>query len=528
MGGHGRECVASAGRRCPPIASRAGLPNRAERVVARRVRSRPVREVPPALLLLRFSSMSSTRDVAKALDRPAAEVGQALAAISEDQWFDRKSARIQSRDLADAEIAFANADGGTIVVGLEAGSVEGVDRGPKHLNDLMQAHIDYCQPPVPATCRLVPCQRSTGEPDHLLVIEIRAGETVYANKKDEVFLRIGDETRRLTYAQRQELLYDRGRGSYESHATDATLEDVDEELLGAYADALEHPDPHRLLIARGLAVDHHLTVAGVLLFGKDPQRFLPEAFIRVLRYSGRERGAGSSQQLLRDERIEGPIPNQLVAAHALVAEEQPTRRALVGSTFDRVALVPEDAWLEGVVNAAVHRSYSLAGDHVRVEIFSDRIEITSPGRFPGLVNPADPLNAPRYARNPRVARVCADQHFGQELGEGIRRMFQEMRLAGLADPLYEQTPASVRLTLLGEPVDRQLEALLPRDTRTIVAALRDAGQLSTGEIAELLRVSRVTASKHLRALHAAGMITWSGKSPTDPRASWSLPPVDRG
>jgi ATP-dependent DNA helicase RecG len=150
----------------------------------------------------------------------------------------------------------------------------------------------------------------------------------------------------------------------------------------------------------------------------------------------------------------------------IVAEAQPRRRALkADGVVGEVPLVPEDAWLEGLVNAAIHRSYSLAGDHIRIEIFSNRIEITSPGRFPGLVDAANPLEAPRYARNPRIARVCADLQFGQELGEGIRRMFEEMRLAGLVDPLYEETPASVRLTLLGEPVDRQLEARLPRGAR---------------------------------------------------------------
>jgi len=148
---------------------------------------------------------------------------------------------------------------------------------------------------------------------------------------------------------------------------------------------------------------------------------------------------------------------------------------------------------------------------------------SSPGRFPGLFNAASPLDAPRYARDPRIARVCADQNFGQELGEGIRRMFDEMRLAGLVDPLYEQTSASVRLTLLAEPVDRQLEARLPRGSRQIMAALRDAGRLSTGEVAEAVGVSRPTAASHLRALRNAGLIVWIGKSPNDPRASWSLP-----
>jgi ATP-dependent DNA helicase RecG len=104
-------------------------------------------------------------------------------------------------------------------------------------------------------------------------------------------------------------------------------------------------------------------------------------------------------------------------------------------------------------------------------------------------------------------------------------MFDEMRIAGLADPLYDQTQGSVRLILLAEPVDRQLEARLPRDTRAIITLLRDAGQLSTGEIAEAIGTSRITASSRLKQLRDAGLVHWTGKSPKDPRASWSLPPA---
>lgn len=471
--------------------------------------------------------MSSTRDLGRALVLPSAGLGSALFDVAEDQWYDRKSSQVSARTLANHLVAFANADGGTIIVGLSEGRVQGTDHSPSHRNELMQAHVQHCEPAVPAEFRLLPCVNQKGHEDQLLVIEIRPGDTVYANKRDEVYLRIGDETRKLTFAQRQELLYDRGHGSYEARLVkNATVDDFDARLLGQYAKALTAPDPTRLAQARGLAEGDQLTVAGVLLFAVHPQFFLPEAFIRVLRYQGRERGTGSRQALVSDERAEGPLPLQLVEARRMIGEAQPKRRALGQSgTFEPIPLVPEDAWLEGVVNAAIHRSYSLAGDHIRVEIFSDRIEIESPGRFPGLFNEADPLSAPRYARNPRIARVAADQQFGQELGEGIHRMFDEMRIAGLADPLYEQTQASVRLTLFAEPVDRELEARLPRDSRVIIAALRAAGQLSTGEVAEAAGISRVTANTRLKQLQEIGLIEWTGKSPKDPRASWRVTPT---
>ena len=225
-------------------------------------------------------------------------------------------------------------------------------------------------------------------------------------------------------------------------------------------------------------------------------------------------------------KVEGPIPDQLLDARTQIKRLQPTRRALLAEgVFGEVPLVPEDAWLEGIVNAAVHRSYSAAGDHIRVDVFDDRMEISSPGRFPGLVDLSDPLDATRFARNPRIARVCSDLNFGQELGEGIRRIFEEMRQAGLSDPIYRQTSGSVELTLLAEPVDRRLDARLPGNAGAITAALRTANRLSTGEIADLLGVSRPVAQRDLAALREAGIIEWIGKSPRDPRAYWRLCPT---
>jgi ATP-dependent DNA helicase RecG len=159
---------------------------------------------------------------------------------------------------------------------------------------------------------------------------------------------------------------------------------------------------------------------------------------------------------------------------------------------------------------------------VRVEIFDDRVEVESPGRFPGIADTANPLQITRFARNPRIARVCADLHFGQELGEGIRRMFEEMRLAGLADPVYHQTSGSVRLTLTSAPVDRELEERLPAGARDLVRIVREAGRASTGELVEATGRSRPVVLRQLRALEAAGVLTWTGHSKKDPRAHWSL------
>ena len=466
----------------------------------------------------------AAHDLAEILALPPDVVGSRLVAMPESQWFERKGPLISAQKLSNALVAMANADGGTIVVGLGEGSVDGTDSDPVHRNVLMQAGVDLVLPPVRATTSLVDCVTTGGRPDHLLVFDVSPSSVVHATVRDEVYLRLGDHTRRLTFVERRELGYDKGQAGYEAEVVpDGRLDRLDDKLLVGYAARVGHADPVRLLTARGLLRQGRLTVGGYLLFARTPQDLFPNAHVRVSRFAGRDRGSGTRQRLTDDVRVEGPIPHLLTAIRRKVADVQPRRRALGrGGVFEDVPLVPEDAWLEGVVNAVVHRSYSLAGDHIHVDVFDDRIEIESPGRFPGIADLASPLDMTRFARNPRIARVCADLKLGEELGEGIRRMFEEMRLAGLDDPMYRQTAASVRLTLSGEPVSRELDSRLPEQTRLVVAALREANRLSTGDLALVMGLSRPSAIRKLNEMRAAGVLAWEGKSARDPRAYWRL------
>lgn len=467
----------------------------------------------------------STITAQQALIAPVAERGASLTAIREDQWFDRKSSRVKARTLADDLVAFANAEGGLIVIGISNGVVEGIDAVEATENEWRQAALDFTVPPVRTRANRVDCINSKGAHDHLLMLEIEPSPEVHATTKDEVFLRVGDETRRLTFAQRRELEFDKGQANYETTPIrDASLSDLDTELVNQYAQAVGHTDAMRLLMARGLmAPQATLTVGAILLFGRNPQAHFPEAHVRVLRYEGNERGAGKRQRLVADERIEGPIPTMLVAAHARVAELLPTRRALgVSGRFEKLGIIPRDAWLEGLVNAVVHRSYSIHGDHIRIELFDDRVEIHSPGRFPGVVDLNAPRAITRFARNPRIARVCADLNFGQELGEGIRRIFEEMDLAGLSDPEYHQTSGSVTLLLRSAPFDRSLDGRLPARAKRIMSVVRQTGRASTGDIVEETGLSRPIVLNQLHILQREGLIEWVGKSAKDPRAFWKL------
>ncbi|WP_419554335.1 ATP-binding protein [Candidatus Poriferisodalis sp.] len=467
---------------------------------------------------------AKTADLALAADMQ--QRGTLLLGLTEDQWFDRKGSRLGARQLGEVLVGFANADGGTIVIGLGDGRVEGINAaGAESWSGWQQAAMDFTMPTIPCETRFVECINHRGEQDRLLVVRIEASSVVHTTTDDTAFLRVGDETRKLRFDQRRELLADKGQAVYEATSLpNLSIEHFDTSLLDEYVQATGSSDVRRLLVARGLvAADGGVTVAAALLFAPTPQTWLPHAEVRIVRYRGRERGSGSRQQLLDDVRIDGPLPRQLEAARETVARLIPTRRALGREgRFRDVPIIPTDAWLEGLVNAVVHRSYSYGGDHIRFEIFDDRIEVHSPGRFPGLSDPVDPREVMRFARNPRIARVCAELRYGQELGEGIRRMFDEMRGAGLADPTYTQTSTSVQLTLSGFTVNVELEQQLKPRQKQLLGLLRAHDGLSTGDAVDASGWSRPVVLNDLGQLRELGLIEWLGRSRNDPWAYWRV------
>jgi len=448
-----------------------------------------------------------------------------LLTLPEGQYFERKSGRISPKDLAIPLVAMANAEGGAIVVGLHDGMVDGVE--PARVNALRQAAMDHTAPPVPVSHeeRVI---KVGGMSRTVLVIRVEPSDTLHSLTNGTAYLRVGDESRKLSAAQRQELAYDRGAAAYEGSPMKLTIEDLDQTQLGAYASALGAASVRQMLLARDL-LDRRgrVTVAACLLFDERPQREYPNAVVRVLRYGDTDPGLGARMSLEdgRDIRFEGSLPHQIIGAAAEIDQLMPKWQRLgEGGVFEATPRIPRDAWLEGLVNAVVHRSCSIMGDHIRVEIFPNRIQITSPGRFPGLVDPARPLEIDRYARNPRISRVCSDLGVTRELGEGIRRMFDEMRRRGLADPIYTQMSSSVRLVLVAsDAVPQEILSTLTPSARAILEVLRVTDQpLGTGQLAELAGISRMTATRGLSQLRDVGLVGWHGVSAKDPRATWRL------
>lgn len=445
-----------------------------------------------------------------------------LLSLGENQWFERKSFRIKPKDLAKTIVAMANAEGGVIAVGITNRTFDGRPTAAQD-NDLRQATFDHTDPTVRVDIEVLDVDHGA----QVLLFNVLPSERVHYLKSGECFLRVGDESKHLRADDILELRYTKGEQQFDATVPPrASLDDLNWDLVNEYAGAIGSSSASDALKARNL-VDREgrPRTAAVLLFGENPQEFFPNAYVRVLRFGDDERLPGYQQQLMTDQRFGGPLPEQISSAQSAIGAMLPEVRRLSGEgMFEDECLIPQDVWLEGLVNAVIHRSYSMAGDHIRFEVYPSRIEISSPGRFPGLVDPSKPETIARFARNPLIARGTAELRIGQELGEGIRRMFAGMRRVGFADPAYKQTSGSVILTL--NAVQRlDVGALdgLPRHAANVLSVLQASGRpMSTGEIAEALDLSTPPVRRALQAMREKRIVEWRGKSPRDPRAVWSV------
>lgn len=372
---------------------------------------------------------------------------QEILAREEGQTFDRKSINVDAKGLAVAITAMANADGGDIVVGLSDKSrrVEGVDQATEHVNDLLRVPFDYCVPSVQAQVEYIPCADENGHDNHLLVFHISASEKVHANQADEVYLRVGDKNKKLTFEERYTLMSDKGQIHFETAAVkSASLDDIDLTLVEDYISRLHYGKStiDFLIENRGYLVQKgeyaYPSVVCMLLFGKKPQDFFPRARVRFIRYEGTEEKVGREMNVIKDVTFEGTLRQQIEEAVAYLST-QVREHTFLGpkGLFVTEIEYPEFVRQEIVVNAVCHRDYNIYGTDIQVKMFDDRLVVESPGKLPGMVRPEN-IRRMHFSRNPLIAQYLKTYTYVKEFGEGVDRMCREMEAQGLRPVKYSQ------------------------------------------------------------------------------------------
>ncbi|NMN02350.1 ATP-binding protein [Bifidobacterium panos] len=467
--------------------------------------------------------------------------------MPEGQYFDRKSARIKPEDAVRHVIAFANASGGQLVIGIEDdGTVTGFRReNAKPIESFEQLSITLCAPAPVMQARRIPCVNAAGEDDVALVLDVAPSSNHVVEKRlgGDVYLREADKSVRLNREQVRALEYDKGQLCFEDEPVrgGADINDVDHEFLARYKRVIgaENMGDERLLEARDFLRGGQLTNAGVILFAADPMRFLPSAWVRVLRVDGTELRTGRNLNITKDVEFSGPLVNVVERAGALIEALLRDFQVLDDNVrFKTVSEYPRFAWFEGLVNAVAHRDYSLQGDYTRVMIFDDRMEITSPGTLPNRVT-LENMRTTRFARNPKICHVLTSFEMVRELNEGVHRMYEEMDELGLPAPEFSEPSGMVVKLVLRNDIVRRVpyvgaNDIVSRDgshqsdnrdftdvERMALDIVARDGKVITRTLAQQASVSTKTAFNALDSLAGRGLLAWHGSSRRDPRQYYS-------
>lgn len=454
------------------------------------------------------------------------ERGQFLDFISAYEYRRGGSVKKGSDDLA-REIArllsgMANADGGTLLVGVEADkSVTGIPYLPEELHDLTRAPQTLLIPPLNPYCEKVHLGNLL-----LLRFEVSAGMEVYRTTGGRTFYRIATENPAVPGEQIERLREAKKSFFYErQHATDAQWEDLEQDAIQALAEKTGDARDIKSFLAQGYhlldgpASKPALTMAALLLFAKDPSRWHPRCGIDFVKYEGTQREHGASLNVIKRIRFEAPLARLIDEAVGRIKEHIREKTVLYDLFFRERLEYPTFAWQEALINAVAHRDYSLTGAGIEVWMFDDRIEVRSPGWPPSPVtlDQLRQLKKVHFSRNPLIVRVLADLGYVREIGEGVPRMFQEMEQNGLMPPELAAEGFFFTVTLRNIPIydeatlrwlDRFGKSTLNvRQRRLLAYAFSHGRSFSTADYQRLGEVDRDTAYREIRGMVKLGIIT---------------------
>jgi ATP-dependent DNA helicase RecG len=434
--------------------------------------------------------------------------------------------------------ALANRTGGGVVVfGLDESqrfTVVGVG-DPQRLQEEV-AHL--------ATDDMEPRLRPVFTVDEIegnAVVAIEVGEVSTAQKPcfykqaglpKGAYIRVGNTNRQMTEYEVFGYLSSRGQPTDdEDPIPDATLDDLNERLLDSYLAELRGARPRaaflkgqredvldRLRVVRRVDGQLRPTLAGLLMFGKYPQEFLPQLMITFLQYYGttEEEKTPQGARFMDNRRFEGPITEMVAEAEAYIMGAM-RKASLIEGLFRRaIPEYPREAVREAIVNALAHRDYSpyVRGSYVQIRMFADRLEVQSPGGLFGNVT-VENMEDEQSTRNARLMRMMEDVHIVENRGSGIRAMLDALRSANLEPPRFDDRRSSFQVTFRNHTLMspeaiawlNQFAHLRINDRqRFALVYLRQNDQITNGDYQRLNRVNTVIAGQELRGLVQASLI----------------------
>lgn len=418
--------------------------------------------------------------------------------------------------------AFANTQGGWLVLGIEdsekakgADRLYGIGENPEAVDELLRKLNTHHLPVIEGirTFRLQTKLRD-GTDGIVVAFHVPASDKVHSILDDGTWTRGQASNREMNASEITELSYRRGVRSAESEPVDVDFELLDTDtwrlfLRGRGLTSTGIADQlYRIGLAKKVGGELRPLRAAVLLFSDYPGSLLAaggtRADVRVFHYKGTAIEAGEVPNLKKTPKtLSGPLYRLIELTHAYVLDELAGGLTLATSGFRTIHRYPERVIKEAITNALIHRDYRLNRD-VQIRIFDNRIEVLSPGLFPGRITAATIQRAGSFARNPLLASNLREfpEPPNVDAGEGVRMMFTVMKANSLYPPQYrelcEQAQEAVIVTLLNEerpPVWEQVSDWIDRN-----------GPLSNNELCAIAGLDTLKASKLLKRWVAQGLL----------------------
>ncbi|MXW51830.1 MAG: ATP-dependent DNA helicase RecG [Gammaproteobacteria bacterium] len=389
-----------------------------------------------------------------------------LIANRENSRVEFKRDDIHPDQLTKEMSALLNLEGGVILLGVEKeGQVSGLTRSREEAEEwVMNIARNNLQPPTTPVWTSVLMENGST----VGIVELPPDSPGKPHKAKRgkawvTFTRVGSESQEATREEEGRLYQAAGLVRYEIKAVpDMGLESLEMERIESYLrHVLKRPAPNpsdqaswrRLLLNTDLLVAatnrDYASVAGLLLFGKNPNRRLPQAGVTAAAFPGAEKDYNT----VDEERIRGPL-TPIVSNRGDTVERGVIDRTvdfvkrnmgsvawLEGGRRRREGAFPLDAVREAVVNALVHRDYAHEGTDVEVSLYANRLEIISPGRLPnGVTVEKMREGVVRVARNELLKEILRDYRYIEHQGMGVRnRIIESMRQHNGTEPDLEET-----------------------------------------------------------------------------------------
>lgn len=408
-------------------------------------------------------------------------------------------------------VAFANAAGGKIIIGVDDKSHEIIGVSDKDRNklydDFPNSLYDSTSPSLIAQIY----EQNFGE-HSVIIIEIPASpRKPYFIKskgiKDGTYIRVGSSTRKATPEYIEDLTREAQRISYDEEIIHQNSDILSEEFLHAFLG--NRITKKRLLAERIIAEQtankeyYAPTVAGTLMFTENPHEYIPEALIRCTQFKGIE-----GRNILQTQDITGPLDIQASASLKCVMQWITTHYALQGAKLKQQTPIPLEALREAIINALLHRKYNIPGA-TKIAVYDDRVEIFSPGCFPGLIDINSLGDGTTFLRNPVLVRLAYQLNLVETRGTGIRLIYDSCKKAGLKQPVYHEEGDFVKVVFPFEP-----DVLAYKnESKAILDFIKLKGEITAPELAGYLSVSHNTAIRKLNQLIDAKQIKKIGQGP---------------